>query len=90
MLWRNYNLAPIIKISLPKSLCLSLNLLRDGSCIISGWSDDCIRFFNPKTGKKMNEITNAHNGKITALTSNINSDRLFSGGEDGRIRSWKL
>lgn len=38
----------------------------------------------------MNQINNAHNGKITALTSNINSDRLFSGGDDGRIRSWKL
>lgn len=34
--------------------CISLNLLRDGTSIVSGWSDDCIRFFNPKTGKKIN------------------------------------
>lgn len=53
-MWRNRNLAPIIKIFLPNASCLSLNLLRDGSSIVSGWSDDCIRFFNPKTGKKMN------------------------------------
>ncbi len=83
-------MAPIIKISLPSALCLSLNLLRDGTSIVSGWSDDTIRFFNPKTGKKINEISNAHNGKVTALTSNTGSDLLFSGGEDGRIRSWKL
>lgn len=75
---------------MPNATCLSLNLLRDGTSIISGWSDECIRFWNPKTGKKINEIANAHIGKITALASNTNSDRLYSGGEDGRIRSWKL
>lgn len=64
--------------------------MRDGSSIVSGWSDDCIRFFNPKTGKKVNTIQNAHNGKITALTSNKASDRIYSGGDDGRIRSWKI
>jgi WD40 repeat protein len=33
---------------------MSLNLLNDGTSIVSGWSDETIRFFNPKNGKKVN------------------------------------
>lgn len=54
IVWRNHTLNPLIKINIPNASCLSLNLLHDGSSVVSGWSDECIRFFNPKNGKKMN------------------------------------
>ena len=51
MIWKNRSLDPILRIRLPGKICLSLFLTQDGRSIISGWSDDCIRFFNPVNGK---------------------------------------
>ena len=90
ILWKNSSLLPILKISMLEGCCFCLNLLRDGTKVVSGWSDGVIRFLNPKTGKKTQQISEAHFGGVTALASNRSSDRLYSGGHDGRIRSWKL
>ena len=38
----------------------------------------------------LGKIENAHSGSVTALISNTSSDRLFSGGDNGSVRIWKL
>ena len=67
-----------------------MNLTKDGKHIISGWNDDCIRFFSPTTGKQTKKIENSHAGQVTAMISNPGSDRLISGGDNGSIRIWRL
>lgn len=67
-----------------------MEIPRDGKSIISGWNDDCIRFFNPVTGKEVNKINKANNSEVTALKLTDRLDQLISGGKNGSIRVWSL
>ena len=67
-----------------------MELSPDGKSIISGWNDDCIRFFNPVTGKENNKIIKANNSEVTALKITPKLDKIVSGGKNGSIRIWNI
>lgn len=71
ILWKTRELKPIIKITLPKVVCISLCLPKNGKHIISGWDDDCIRIFSPVNGKLMHKIPIANLGIVTKIVSDF-------------------
>lgn len=74
-IWKNPELTPILRISLPKITCTSLFFPKSGRLIISGWDDDDIRIFSPNNGKLIKSIQGTNMDKITVITSDKDSDQ---------------
>eukprot|EP00835_Amoeboradix_gromovi_P001337 NODE_59_length_25653_cov_0.289622.p3 type:complete len:568 gc:universal NODE_59_length_25653_cov_0.289622:12775-14478(+) len=77
--------------SVPGKSCQSICVPEDGSEVVTGWDDGCIRVFNPESGTLKYEINNAHKNSTTALNTVIlNGNRhIVSGGGEGYLRIWK-
>jgi len=92
--WHLPSARELLRVKLPTLDCLSCCVTPTGSSIISGWSDGKIRAFAPETGKLKFSIGDAHAGPVTALAvcgdDSYSSWKLVSGGEDGRVRVWKV
>ena len=71
-------MTPIIKISVPKTTCLSICFPKNGKFILSGWDDDCVRIFSPSNGTLMLNIRNANLEKVTALIADYDSTQYRS------------
>lgn len=57
-------------------------------CLVSGSYDQTLRFWDLEAGES--EILVGHDGRVQCLALHSAQWRLISGGEDGRITSWKL
>ncbi|CAL8081753.1 unnamed protein product [Calicophoron daubneyi] len=80
----------LLRINIPNMTCYCLDLLADGTGIVSGWDDSRIRAFYPETGRLMYTIHNAHKKGVTALCSTSSCNRLISGGGEGQVRVWDV
>lgn len=57
----------------------------DGS-VLTGWSDNFLRCYDPASGNLKWEIPNAHRGFISSLY--MDENYILSGSEDGTVRIW--
>ncbi|VDP85178.1 unnamed protein product [Echinostoma caproni] len=80
----------LLRINIPNMNCYCIDLLADGTAIVSGWDDSKIRAFYPETGRLMFTIQNAHKKGVTALCSTSTCNRLISGGGEGQVRVWDI
>ncbi|CAH8622139.1 unnamed protein product [Heterobilharzia americana] len=84
------NQQELLRINIPNMTCYCIDLLRDGTAILSGWDDSKIRSFYPETGRLMYTIQNAHKKGVTALCTTSTCDRIISGGGEGQVRVWDV
>ena len=86
---------------MPNVDCLCTQFRKNGTSIISGWSDGKIRAFGPQTGRLQYAINDVHAKGVTALAVTgqviVNPKqpqsayfRIISGGADGQVRVWKI
>ncbi|KAF6779134.1 hypothetical protein AHF37_01666 [Paragonimus kellicotti] len=80
----------LLRINIPNMTCYCLDILADGTAIISGWDDSKIRAFYPETGRLMYSVHNAHKKGVTALCSTSTCNRIISGGGEGHVRIWDI
>lgn len=85
----------LLRIRVPNLNCYAVALTYSGTSVITAWSDGKIRVFYPETGKLKFVIPDAHTDAVTALATCNGDDesdnwRVVSGGEDGRVRVWKI
>jgi cilia- and flagella-associated protein 52 len=85
-IWNAKTLSQLVLITLPNITCTCVVFKKDGSSIISGWSDGKIRAFGPQSGREQYVINDAHTPSVTALavTEAYNSQgdfHIISGGE---------
>ncbi|KAH8863594.1 Cilia- and flagella-associated protein [Schistosoma japonicum] len=80
----------VLRINIPNMTCYCIDLLHDGTAIISGWDDGRIRAFYPETGRLMYTIQNAHKKGVTAVCTTSTCDRIISGGGEGQVRVWDI
>jgi WD40 repeat protein len=85
-LWNTHTGKELLRISVPNIQCKCVTFKKDGSSLISGWSDGKIRAFGPQSGRIQYVIHDAHKGFVTALavTEALNHDgdfRILSGGQ---------
>ncbi len=94
-LWNLMTSEELLRISVPNMECLCIAFRKDGSSVITGWSDGKIRAFGPQSGRLQYTINDAHQNGVTALAvtdeDNTEGDfRIISGGGDGQVRIWKI
>ncbi|KFP31581.1 WD repeat-containing protein 16, partial [Colius striatus] len=83
--WHTPENRELLKIVVPNVTCHAIEVTRDGSSIISAWSDGRIRAFLPEDGKPMFVVENAHSRGVTAIAATFDGRRLLSGGEEGQV-----
>lgn len=92
--WSTLNGSELLRIAVPTLECHACKVTPSGSAILSGWSDGKIRSFYPESGRIRFVISNAHEGKCSALgIADHDSDmkwRIISGGSEGRVRVWSI
>lgn len=88
-LWNAVTHAELLRVQVPNVTCQCMTFNRQGSEIISGWSDGKIRAFGPETGRLLYVINDAHKS-VTALACFHKSDMILSAGSDGQVRAWRL
>ncbi|KAJ3332214.1 Cilia- and flagella-associated protein 52, partial [Kappamyces sp. JEL0680] len=76
----------LLRIALPNLECKCIVFKKDGSSLITGWSDGKIRAFGPQSGRLQYVINDAHKPVVTALAvteafNNQGDFRIVSGGE---------
>ncbi|XP_014847752.1 PREDICTED: cilia- and flagella-associated protein 52-like isoform X1 [Poecilia mexicana] len=89
-LWRVNKPKELMRLSVPNVTCNTLCFMSDGHGIISGWSDGKIRMFDPKNGKPLLIMNNAHNMGVTTIANSRDSKKIVSGGREGQVRVWEL
>jgi|Transcript_17783 WD40 repeat protein len=88
--WNANTRQELLRIQVPNMECYSLDFMRDGRSIVSGWSDGKIRAFLPQSGKLLYVINDAHKNGVTALAVTSDCGRIVSGGMEGEVRVWKI
>jgi len=88
--WNANTRQELLRIQVPNMECYSLEFMRDGRSIVSGWSDGKIRSFLPQSGKLLYVINDAHKNGVTALAVTSDCGRIVSGGMEGEVRVWKV
>jgi len=88
--WHLVTCRELLRIAVPNLECFCVTFSKDGSSILSGWSDGRIRAFGPQSGKLQFTINDAHHKAVTSLTCTSDSQRVVSGGEEGMVRIWRL
>lgn len=67
---------------------LCLGFLPDGSGLIVGFADGCLRFYTPETGRNIFTVQGVHANGVTAIA--FTGIGLITGGADGQIRTWRM
>jgi WD40 repeat protein len=88
--WNANTRQELLRIQVPNMECYSLEFMRDGRSIVSGWSDGKVRAFLPQSGKLLYVINDAHKNGVTALAVTSDCGRIVSGGMEGEVRVWKI
>ncbi|XP_033630475.1 cilia- and flagella-associated protein 52-like [Asterias rubens] len=88
--WNAKNCKDLLSITVPNMTCHAIEFTRDGRSIVSAWDDNKIRVFYPESGKLMYQINDAHNKKVTAITTTSDCSRIISGGGEGQVRVWVI
>ncbi|KXS13951.1 WD40 repeat-like protein [Gonapodya prolifera JEL478] len=94
-LWNASTSQELLRIAVPNLECKCIVFKKDGSSLVSGWTDGKIRAFGPQTGRLQFEINDAHKGGVTTLAvtdafNSLGDYRIVSGGNDGQVRVWKV
>nr|CUU99315.1 hypothetical transcript [Hymenolepis microstoma] len=80
----------LLRINIPNRVCFCIDLVNDGTAIVSGWDDSCIRAFYPETGRLMYTVNEAHKKGVTAVAAMDGGSRIISGGGEGQVRVWEV
>lgn len=101
--WNSVTCTELLRVEIPDRSCNCLQFSRDGSLIVSGWSDGRIRAFGPQTGKLVFSVPDAHRVEqgsrshkaggvvgVTAVCADNAGQRLLTGGSDGLVRVWLI
>ncbi|CAJ1009989.1 putative WD domain, G-beta repeat [Leishmania naiffi] len=101
--WNANSCTELLRIEVSNRTCNCLQFSRDGSLIISGWSDGRIRAFGPQSGKLVFSVADAHKveqgtrshkvgGKagVTSVCADYTGRRIITGGSDGLVRVWAI
>lgn len=94
-IWNAQTTKELLRIHVPNLECQCVTFNKDGTSLITGWSDAKIRSFGPETGRPQYIINDAHQGGVTAITvtdafNSAGDYRIISGGEGGQVRIWKI
>mmetsp|Transcript_24667 Transcript_24667/g.53859 ORF Transcript_24667/g.53859 Transcript_24667/m.53859 type:complete len:640 (-) Transcript_24667:151-2070(-) len=102
--WHGRSTNELMRVQVPNLECNCLAFPRDGTAILSGWSDGKIRSFGPQSGNLKYVINEAHqltgvgnssggvvpkNG-VTSICPTHDGKKLVSGGADGKVRVWAV
>jgi len=88
--WNSTTRQELLRIQVPNLECYTIDFMRDGRSIISGWSDGKIRAFLPQSGKLLYVINDAHRNGVTAMALSSDCGRIVSGGMEGEVRVWRI
>lgn len=100
--WNANSCTELLRIQIPSRVCNCLQFTKDGSLIVSGWSDGKLRGFGPQSGKLIFSVNDAHkpeSGKaskvggrlgVTAVCTDHSGSVIATGGSDGLVRVWRL
>ncbi|KAL7749699.1 hypothetical protein RI367_004927 [Sorochytrium milnesiophthora] len=94
-IWNALTAEELLRIVVPNQECKSIVFKKDGTSLISGWTDGKIRAFGPQSGRLQYEINDAHKKCVSALAvtdliSEQGDFKLVSGGDDGQVRIWRI
>jgi len=94
-IWNSRSRQELLRIQVPNLECNCIDITPNGGSILSGWNDGKIRAFYPETGSLKFVIQDAHTESCTAIAVTHDDDnlppwRVVSGGQDGRVRVWKI
>ncbi|NWX46260.1 CFA52 protein, partial [Steatornis caripensis] len=88
--WHTPENRELLRIVIPNVTCNAIDLMRDGTSIISAWNDGKIRAFTPETGRVLYVINHAHSLGVTAIAATSDCKRIVSGGGEGQVRVWEI
>lgn len=92
--WNLTTSEELLRISVPNMECLCIAFKKDGTSLITGWTDGKIRAYGPQSGRLQYTINDAHQNGVTALAiaddAGDGDFRIISGGGDGQVRIWKI
>lgn len=100
--WNANACTELLRIQIPERLCNCLQFTKDGSLIVSGWSDGKLRGFGPQSGKLVFSVNDAHTpegGKrskvggrvgVTSVCTDHSGELIVTGGSNGLVRVWRL
>ncbi|EPY19476.1 flagellar associated protein [Strigomonas culicis] len=100
--WNATSCTELLRVEIPDRVCNCIQFTKDGSLIVTGWSDGKLRAFGPQSGKLVFSVNDAHKpegGKrsrtggrvgVTAVSTSHNGEFLVTGGSDGLVRVWRL
>jgi WD40 repeat protein len=85
-IWNLKTCQELLRVAVPNLECQCITFKKDGTSLITGWSDGKIRAFGPQSGRLQYQINDAHKKCVTALAvSDPYNDRgdinIVSGGE---------
>ncbi|BHF74951.1 Cilia- and flagella-associated protein 52 [Sparganum proliferum] len=80
----------LLRINIPNMVCYTIDIMKDGTSIVSGWDDSKIRAFAPESGRLMYTVHDAHKKGVTAIAATSDKTRIVSGGGEGQVRVWRL
>ncbi|KAL3895076.1 MAG: hypothetical protein SGCHY_004911 [Lobulomycetales sp.] len=94
-IWNLKTSQEMLRVEVPNLECKCVIFKKEGSSMITGWTDGKIRAFGPQSGRLQYQINDAHKKCVTALAVtdpyNEHGDiNVISGGEDGEVRVWKI
>jgi WD40 repeat protein len=96
-IWNLKTCQELLRVAVPNLECKCITFKKDGTSLITGWSDGKIRAFGPQSGRLQYQINDAHKKCVTALAvSDPYNDRgdinIVSGGEgmsENIINRWR-
>ena len=81
--------APVARLTGHLGEITSLSILSDNRRIISASRDKTVRFWDQLTGKRLKTLE-GYGAAVNDLAVDYGSSTVFTGGEDARLRYWKV